>query len=189
MISKHIDEMVLTREEEAEVDKLVDEFGDVVMDEEMIQNDDLLVDEPGYDAEIIDAISQLSPANAVNKQIEGLPEASKEPQGIKAQQMKPMFTGSAKLPPVPAGEGRSKTSGAEDKKKSGQSSELKGAQASRKLNALRGRPSPRKKGSGNPIKSKSVAVPRHEVFTSAKSTRLSFVSGSVGSQKPPSKKI
>ncbi|KAF3601877.1 hypothetical protein F2Q69_00037597 [Brassica cretica] len=57
MNSKHIDDMVLTREEEAEVDKLTDEFGDVDMDEDMVQNDDLLIDEPGYDAEIIDAIS------------------------------------------------------------------------------------------------------------------------------------
>ncbi|KAL0827368.1 hypothetical protein Bca101_051046 [Brassica carinata] len=67
MESSHIDDIVLTREEEAEVDKLVDEFGDVVMDETMLQNDDLLVDESGYDAEIIEAISQLSPENAENK--------------------------------------------------------------------------------------------------------------------------
>lgn len=33
MNSKHIDEMVITREEEKEVDKLADEFGDVGMDE------------------------------------------------------------------------------------------------------------------------------------------------------------
>ncbi|KAL0800825.1 hypothetical protein Bca101_056000 [Brassica carinata] len=67
MNSKHIDNMVMSREEEADVEKLVDEFGDVFMDETMIQNDDLLGDEPGQDAEVIDAISQLSPANAVLK--------------------------------------------------------------------------------------------------------------------------
>ncbi|KAJ4888496.1 Uncharacterized protein Rs2_28244 [Raphanus sativus] len=60
--------VVSPREEETEVDKLVDEFGDVDMDEDMLENDDLLVDEPGYDEEIIDAISQLSPVNAATRQ-------------------------------------------------------------------------------------------------------------------------
>lgn len=62
--------MVLTRDEEAEVDKLVDEFGDIGMDETMLQNNDLLVDEPCYDAVIIDVISQLSPINAAKKAIQ-----------------------------------------------------------------------------------------------------------------------
>ncbi|KAF3539824.1 hypothetical protein F2Q69_00020795 [Brassica cretica] len=70
--------MVLTGEEEAEVDKLAEEFGDAVMDETMVQNDDLLVDEPGYDAEII-AISQLSPANAVNNDNSVTSEVVKAP--------------------------------------------------------------------------------------------------------------
>ena len=59
-------------EDEAEVDRLVSEFDGVVMgenmvidenvmDEHMMENDDLLVDGPGFDAEKIDAISQLSP--------------------------------------------------------------------------------------------------------------------------------
>ncbi|KAF3560453.1 hypothetical protein F2Q69_00013904 [Brassica cretica] len=73
------------REEETEVDKLVEDFGDVVMDENTLQNDDLLVDEPGQDAEIIDAISQLSPANAVNKQTRAVSEAPKEPEQSNAQ--------------------------------------------------------------------------------------------------------
>ncbi|KAL0825124.1 hypothetical protein Bca101_048801 [Brassica carinata] len=67
MESKQIDDMVMTKEDEAEVDRLVEDFGDVVMDDDMMQNDDLLVDEPGFDAEKIDAISQLSPANAARK--------------------------------------------------------------------------------------------------------------------------
>ncbi|KAF3539825.1 hypothetical protein F2Q69_00020794 [Brassica cretica] len=40
--------------------------------------------------------------------------------------------------------------------------ELKGAQASKKLNALRGRPSPRKRGSGNLRKYNSHAIQRIE---------------------------
>ncbi|KAG2246934.1 hypothetical protein Bca4012_090102 [Brassica carinata] len=161
MNSKHIDDMVLTREEEAEVDNLTDEFGDVDMDEDMVQNNDLLIDEPGYDAEIIDAISQLSLANAVNKENGATTAAEKEPQPTTMDQIKNKSASLSKIPHA-------------RKKKSYQSSELKGAQALKKLNALRGRPSPRKRGSG---------------VRSAKCMMLSCVSGSVGSQKPPSKKI
>ncbi|KAH0942736.1 hypothetical protein HID58_002373 [Brassica napus] len=53
----------MTEEEEAEVDKMVSESDGVMMDENMMENDDLLVDEPGFNAEKIDAISQLSPMN------------------------------------------------------------------------------------------------------------------------------
>lgn len=146
MESSHIDDIVLTREEEAEVDKLVDEFGDVVMDETMLQNDDLLVDESGYDAEIIEAISQLSPENAENKSngTTTMDEATMQP--IITDQVQKKKTG---LPRIKkACFKQDMTSGAEDRKKS-QSSDLKGAQASKKLYALRGRPSPRKRGSGN----------------------------------------
>ena len=81
-------------------------------------------------------------------------------------------------------------SGAQEiKKKSSHAADLKGAQASKKLNAIRGRPSPRKRDSGTSKKPTSQVIPRVEVFTSAKSTISSFVSGSVESQKPPSKKI
>ena len=185
MKSSHIDDMVLTREEEAEVDKLAEEFGDAVMDDTMVQNDDLLVDEPGYDAEII-AISQLSLENDVNNDNSVTSEAAKAPQPTKTQQTKNKSVVLSRT--LPIGTSQGKMGGAKEKKKTIQSMELKGAQASKKLNALRGRPSPRKRGSGNLRKSNSHAVPRHEVFTSAKST-MSFVSGSVGSQKPPSKKI
>ena len=139
--------MVLAREEEAEVDKLVEDFGDVVMDANTLQNDDLLVDEPGQDAEIIDAISQLSPANAVNKQTRAVSEAPKEPEQSNAHQMKKKSAGSERLPP--SGTGQNRMGVTADRKKSSQNTELKGAQASKKLNALRGRPSPRKKASGN----------------------------------------
>ncbi|CAF2151757.1 unnamed protein product [Brassica napus] len=62
--AKHV---TMTAEDEAEVDRLVSEFGDVIMDENMMENDDLLVDEPGFDAEKIDAISQLSPMQVQNE--------------------------------------------------------------------------------------------------------------------------
>ncbi|KAH0868873.1 hypothetical protein HID58_075895, partial [Brassica napus] len=109
-------DMVLTREEEAEVDKLADEFGD-----------------PGYDAEIIDAISQLSPANAVNKENGAMTGAEKEPQPTTMNQMKNKSAGSSKIPQASSGQSRAGGTG-EEKKKSYLSSELKGAQASKKLN-------------------------------------------------------
>ncbi|KAF2564610.1 hypothetical protein F2Q70_00015824 [Brassica cretica] len=129
------------------------------MDEDMVQNDDLLIDKPGYDAEIIDAISQLSPANVVYKENGETTGAEKEPQPTTMNQMKNKSAGSSKIPQASSGQSRAGGT-REEKKKSYQSSELKGVEVSKKLNALRGRPSPRKRGSG-----------------------------SVGSQKPPSKKI
>ncbi|KAG2241383.1 hypothetical protein Bca52824_096632 [Brassica carinata] len=188
MRSKHIDSMVLTREEEADVDKLVNDFGGVVMDDAMLQNDDLLGDEPGYDAEVIDAISNLSPANAVNKEKGAQPAVTtKSSQPMVTYQKKNKIAGLSKS--LHTGSGQGRTSDPEEKKRSSQGQEQKGVQASKKLNALRGRPSPREKSSGNQKKSNSLAVPRSEVFLSAKSRNLSFVSGSVGSQKPPNKKI
>ncbi|KAF8050046.1 hypothetical protein N665_2060s0001 [Sinapis alba] len=198
MVSDHLDNMVLTREEEAEVNKLVDEFGDVVMDDTMLQNDDLLVDEPGFDAEIIDAISQLSPANAEKpkklkevsnrkeKQDSSAPASAS--QTIITYQMKSKsttMTGNSQALQLSGSSG-----GIGAKKKLPRSPDLKGVRASKKLNALKARPSPRKqRGSGNFKKPLSHTVPRIEVFPSAKSTICSSVSGSVGSQKPPSKKI
>ncbi|KAF3533120.1 hypothetical protein DY000_02042064 [Brassica cretica] len=116
MNSKHIDDMVLTREEEAEVDKLTDEFGDVDMDEDMVQNDDLLIDEPGYDAEIIDAIPQLSPANAVNKENGATTGAEKEPQPTTMDQMKNKSAGLSKIPHASSGQSRAGGTGEEKRK-------------------------------------------------------------------------
>ncbi|KAG2281849.1 hypothetical protein Bca52824_053069 [Brassica carinata] len=144
MKSSHIDDMVLTREEEAEVDKLAEEFGDAVMDETMVQNDDLLVDEPGYDAEII-SISQLSLENDVNNDNSVTSEAAKAPQPTKTQQTKNKSVVLSRT--LPIGTSQGKMGGTKEKKKTIQSMELKGAQASKRLNALRGRPSPRKRGS------------------------------------------
>ncbi|KAL0862875.1 hypothetical protein Bca101_041993 [Brassica carinata] len=126
MKSKQIDAVVMTKEDEEDVDKLVDEFGDVDMDDTMIQNDDLLGDEPGY--EIIDAISQLSPANAVNKDKDATSKVATRPaQPASKDQMKGMSIGLPKT--LQAGAKQGKISGTEDKKKSSQSVDLKGAQA------------------------------------------------------------
>ncbi|KAL0684223.1 hypothetical protein Bca4012_051071 [Brassica carinata] len=63
MLTEEQAKMFLITEEEAEVDKMVSEFDGVMMDENMMENDDLLDDEPGFNAEKIDAISQISPMN------------------------------------------------------------------------------------------------------------------------------
>ena len=108
--------MVLTREEEAEVDNLTDEFGDVDMDEDMVQNNDLLIDEPGYDAEIIDAISQLSLANAVNKENGATTAAEKEPQPTTMDQIKNKSAGLSKIPHASSGQSRAGGTGEEKRK-------------------------------------------------------------------------
>ncbi|KAL0795894.1 hypothetical protein Bca101_067271 [Brassica carinata] len=200
MESEHIENMVMTRDDEVEVDKLVDEFGDVVMTENMIQNDDLLVDEPGYDAEIIDAISQLSPANAEtfdkNENIQK--RGSKVSTKSKTNKLKSQIGFQDQEHPnhsdgIATSQGernRGRSSCAEAKRGIQNSPDLKGAKASKKLSTLLIRQSPSKtKGLGVSSKPKSLKVPRIEVFPSAKSRSSVAVSGSVGSQKPPSKKI
>lgn len=53
---ENFDDMEFIKEDEVEVDRMVDEFNDVVMDEMMMDNDDLLIDELGMDVEKIDVI-------------------------------------------------------------------------------------------------------------------------------------
>ncbi|KAL0650187.1 hypothetical protein Bca4012_092878 [Brassica carinata] len=164
-----------------------------LMDAEMLDNDDLLDETPDDNAEKIDAISQLSPAKAATKTVmqEDLlvvprltapPQAQIAPapaQGIARQTSLPPHTAKGYL-----------------KKSVQKSPDLKGAKASKaskKLNQLRGRSarSPRKRTTqGNhSIVSSSSAVPRNEVFPSAISKNTLSLSGSVVSQKPPSKRL
>ncbi|KAJ4904712.1 hypothetical protein Rs2_18663 [Raphanus sativus] len=75
---ENIDDLELTKEDEAEIDRMVTEHNDFVMDETMMDNDDLLGDEPGLDEEKIEAISQLSPANAVYDDKESSPVRAQE---------------------------------------------------------------------------------------------------------------
>lgn len=185
--------VTMTAEDEAEVDKLVYEFDDVMMDENMMENDDLLVDEPGYDAEQIDAISQLYPMQI---QEEGARDGSDNDQNQlvgKAQQDPQKEDGSRADPTqnrVDHPPGTQSSAKVLLKRKSTPTIEVKGARASRKLQAHRGRSSPKKtKGSGTAPKPMSQKFPRHEVFPSAVSKKSLNLPGSVVSQKPPSKKI
>ena len=146
----------------------------------MMENDDLLVDEPGFDAEKIDAISQLSPMNI--QQTNG--EALHGPQDMDMDRAEQEH---ARIDP-PA-ENQTIAKGLL-KKKFAHTSEVKGARASKKLVAHRGRSSPKKtKGSGMAPKPSTQKLPRHEVFPSTVSKKILSLSGSVVSQKPPSKKI
>lgn len=133
------------------------------MDATMVENDDLLGEEFDPTAEQIEAISQLSPMGALTK-----------PQAKKVQK--------ADIPKKAAGLRKTTPS----------ILETKGVQVSKKMQALRIKPSPKKKArSGkpsNPISSLSQ-LPPNEVLPSALSKNSSVLSGSVVSQKPLSKRI
>ena len=198
METENLDDMEFTKEDEAEVDRMVDEFNDVAMDETMMDNDDLLIDEPGMDAEKIDAISQLSPAaaeygfrgNALTPPIANcVPNGKKRGHALASEV-------SLTATDVPADQHRNEPLGQAGRKVAQRgsmikSTTVKGASASRKMNPARGRQSPKKQKSLGKLKNDSKKnVPRTEVFPSAKSKNLCVaVSGSVVSQKPPSKKI
>ncbi|KAF8051283.1 hypothetical protein N665_1754s0001 [Sinapis alba] len=185
-------DITLTEDELAMVDNLVKETELLEMDEAMLDNDDLLDESPDVNAEKIDAISQLSPA----------PANAETTIGIQKDFMPPP----APLPPpppaprAPAPTQTSSKKAAQPqtqriakgylKKHTAKSPDLKGAKASKKLNQIRGRCSPRKRTTpGNTTFASSIAVPRNEVFPSAISKNSVSLSGSVVSQKPPSKKI
>ncbi|KAG2247765.1 hypothetical protein Bca52824_087393 [Brassica carinata] len=120
----------------AEVDNLVLETERLEMEDNMIdiENDDLLGDSPDFDAEKIEAISQLSPANAAITKMATLSQhlpidkvaAAHEEPGSKNQ------TG----PYIPKGL---------LKKKTPRSPDIKGENASKKLHTLKGKASPKKK--------------------------------------------
>ncbi|WZZ14600.1 hypothetical protein YC2023_107689 [Brassica napus] len=125
----------LNEVELAEVDNLILETERLEMDENMldIDNDDLLGDSPDRDAEKIEAISQLSPANAV------ITKAAPPAQlPLKEKAILPPHepTSEAQPPYVPKGL---------LKKKSPRSSDIKGSNASKKLLSLLSRASPKKK--------------------------------------------
>ena len=186
-------QVIMTAEDEAEVDRIVSEFDDVIMDENMMENDDLLVDESGFDAEKIDAISQLSPMQVQNEPDEAMGPKNQSPHSHeKAQraehESKKHAASAQSMLEVPSG--RIATDKGVAKKKPASSADVKGARASKKLAAQRGRASPKKsRGPGIPPKSASQKVPRNEVFPSANSKNSLSLSGSMVSQKPPSKKI
>ncbi|CAN7110731.1 unnamed protein product [Brassica rapa subsp. narinosa] len=188
--AKHV---TMTAEDEAEVDRLVSEFGDVIMDENMMENDDLLVDEPGFDAEKIDAISQLSPMQVQNEPDETMGQKNLSSHRHEKSQRAEHETkkhATSVQPMLKAPLDMIATDKGVAKKKPASNADVKGARASKKLAAQKGRASPKKvRGSGIPQKSASQKVPRIEVFPSANSKKSLSLSGSVVSQKPPSKKI
>lgn len=59
-----LDAMVLTEKDLDDLEISVKEFKNMEMDDDMIDNDDLLGDEPCQGAEQIDALTQLSPTHA-----------------------------------------------------------------------------------------------------------------------------
>ncbi|KAL0876527.1 hypothetical protein Bca101_026232 [Brassica carinata] len=129
---------------------------DNLMESDQIKN----MDEPGFDAEKIDAISQLSPASAVyseemrerpeekKKQDASLPVVATKPSKInnsgKKQRAGDAQGTSKKRTNQPTGPGV-----AGNQKRAPLSPDFKGARASKKFNPIRGRPYPKKpKGSG-----------------------------------------
>ncbi|CAN6917323.1 unnamed protein product [Brassica oleracea] len=156
-------QVIMTAEDEAEVDRIVSEFDDVIMDENMMENDDLLVDESGFDAEKIDAISQLSPMQVQNEPDEAMGPKNQSPHSHeKAQraehESKKHAASAQSMLEVPSD--RIATDKGVAKKKPASSADVKGARASKKLAAQRGRASFKKsRGPGIPPKSASQKVP------------------------------
>ncbi|KAL0826059.1 hypothetical protein Bca101_049736 [Brassica carinata] len=131
----------ITDLELAEVDNLVLETEGLEMTENMrdenmfdADNDDLLGDSPDFDAEKIEAITQLSPANAVHQEA-----APGDQQLIPAKKTACLHDPVQESLPgayVPKGL---------LKKRTPRSPDIKGAQASKKLQTLNNRASPKKK--------------------------------------------
>lgn len=190
--------MIMTKGDFDEVDKSVKEFEQLEMDSEMIDNDDLLGEEPERDAVKIEALSKLSPAHAEyqeepqdGQQLTSDRRTRKNESSLKTARTKDQTslregvikTMEHKHPPLPSGV---------LKRRIPKSPVSKGSKASKKLSAAHGRNSPKvKQGAATSKKSapSSRKVPRHEVFPSAISKNFLSLSGSVVSQKPSSKRI
>ncbi|KAF3589078.1 hypothetical protein F2Q69_00031289 [Brassica cretica] len=161
---------------------MVKETKRMQMDEEMLDNDDLLGDDIDCDAEKIDAISPLSPVNTVSlkdKQIATLQESAP-----------PISTSLASTQSASEPQGSRRSPKGYLKKKTAANIDIKGLQASKKLQVLKTRGSPKKKEvAGKSPTASSKTVPRNEVFPSALRKKSVSLSGSVVSQKSPSKKI
>ncbi|CAG7871366.1 unnamed protein product [Brassica rapa] len=159
------------------------------MDVEMLDNDDLHDDVPEDNAEKIDAISQLSPVNA-----ETTNELQKDPPIVPLPAAAPQAQNALASTQDIAQRALLSMTSAKGyfKKLVPKNPELKGqkaSKASKKLNQLRGC-SPRKRSTlGNLFTVSSSDVPRNEVFPSTLSKKPLSLSGSVVSQKPPSKRI
>lgn len=137
-------DMPMTDLELAEVDNLVLETERLEMDENMMDNDDLLGDSPAYDAEQIEAISQLSPA------ITGSPRAPPSASLAPPAASVPKTAARAQPNPyIPKGL---------LKKKAPRSPDIKGANASKKLLSLKSRASPKKKATSGKYQAASSTM-------------------------------
>ncbi|CAN7010915.1 unnamed protein product [Brassica oleracea var. botrytis] len=185
----NLDAMVLTETDLENLEKSVKEFENLEMDDDMIANDDLLRDIPGLDAVHIDALTQFSPVHAEIQDPlqDGLPSSTPERRSAEHANTVMSQEGIAAKP--------SNTQARKPicvmKRNVPKSPDAKGVRASRKLNAAREHTSQKvKKGitsSKSPIPS-SHKLPRIEVYPSALSKNSLSLSGSVVSQKPPSKR-
>ncbi|KAL0662596.1 hypothetical protein Bca4012_099433 [Brassica carinata] len=149
----NLDSMVLTETDLENIEKSVKEFENLEMDDEMIANDDLLGDAPGFDAVQIDALTQLSPVHTeIQDPQHDIPVSSTPERRSADYASLPQRTN---IDTVMSHDGTaSKLPVTQTRKPAGvlkrnvpKSPDAKAARASRKLNAARGRTSPKvKKG-------------------------------------------
>ena len=188
-----LEAMVLTEDDLENLEKSVKEFEGLEMDDEMIDKDDLLDETPDMDAEQIDALTQLSPAHAEDQEEpqDGSNKATDRRRSNDTTSRKDKTTARNLDTEILVAAQDPKPKGVL-KKKVPKSPDAKGSKASKKLSATRGRNSPKGKlgtKAGKALAQSSRAIPRHEVFPSASSKNSLSLSGSVVSQKPPSKRI
>ncbi|WZZ70987.1 hypothetical protein YC2023_082357 [Brassica napus] len=141
-----LEAMVLTEDDLENLEKSVKEFEGLEMDDEMIDKDDLLGETPDMDAEHIDALTQLSPVHA---------EDQEEPQDGRKKstdRKRSNVTTSRKDKTAAQNFDTEITVPAQDPKPKGvlkrrvpKSPDAKGSKDSKKLNAARGRSSPKGK--------------------------------------------
>ena len=181
--------------EDLELEKSIDEYAALAMNEKMIEEDDLLdeFDEPEkniedgmFDEEQIEAISQLSPEPRFSKARP--PIAKIQQKSVAEGEKRDVHKDAGKEQKAKKGAAQTATVG---KKRGARSPDIKGVTASRKL-ATHGRlsPKPKQMKPDRDLLKSSNKVPRHEVYPSAsKSRKPVSTSGSMVSQKPSSTQI
>ncbi|WZZ70078.1 hypothetical protein YC2023_081448 [Brassica napus] len=138
--------MVLTEDDLENLEKSVKEFEGLEVDDEMIDKDDLLGETPDMDAEQIDALTQLSPVHAEDQ------EEPQDGRNKSTDRKRSNVTTSRKDKTAARNFDTEITVPAQDPKPKGvlkrrvpKSPDAKGSKASKKLNAARGRSSPKGK--------------------------------------------
>ncbi|KAG2323759.1 hypothetical protein Bca52824_006487 [Brassica carinata] len=187
--------------EDAELDKTIDEYADLAMIDQMLDDDNLLDEEAeipdieqlreenALDKEQIKAISQLSPVIPVNKT---LPQTTTRTTVNNSAGTKRMHQEASEK--NKKGKKESSNLQNQSKRRGARRPDIKGTAASEKL-ANHGRLSPKAKQlkparATLSLARNSLKFPRHEVYPSAiRSRKPMSTSGSVVSQKPPSTQI